>query len=155
MCAGFLMVVPDVLVGERLAAPSNSACERFHSVMACLHMLSQIWFLQRNTWTFQFKICKTVKYWIGRRHRQVHLRIYRILLTLEKEWSQPSKVHLILSPEANSSWACRCRLMFFFRCFFPHISHWTCWWQDWLWALRDSTFVNIFMQPGSQHTTSV
>jgi hypothetical protein len=88
------------------------------------------------------------KNWLGA------FRNLPILLTLEKKCSQPSKVHFILPSESTLSCDCRCRLMFFFRCFSPHISHWTYWWQDWLWALRYSTFLNIFMQPGSQHTTS-
>jgi len=42
MSTGFLMVVPDMLVGERLATPGNLALERFKLVMACLDMLGQI-----------------------------------------------------------------------------------------------------------------
>jgi hypothetical protein len=42
MSTGFLMVVPDMLVGERLATPGDLALERFQLIMACLDMLGQI-----------------------------------------------------------------------------------------------------------------
>lgn len=58
MSAGFLMVIPHVLVGERLATPSNPACEKLQLLMACLHMLGQVWFLQGNEDYFSSKSAK-------------------------------------------------------------------------------------------------
>lgn len=39
MGAGFLMSVPNMLVGEQPATPLNSTREGLHLIMACLQML--------------------------------------------------------------------------------------------------------------------
>lgn len=76
-------------------------------------------------------------------------------LTVEKVRWQRVKWHWISSKSLESLASCdrRCRLMFFLSCLVPQVSQSMYWWEDKMWALRQSTLLNDFMQ--SQQKASV
>lgn len=75
-------------------------------------------------------------------------------LTLENVCEHPLMLHLILSEESPASCIRMWRMIFFFSCFFPHLSQVTYWWQDRICPLRHSSLEKYFIQPGSAQNAS-